>query len=69
MGITYGDGPLRVYEERLFGASFGTGCYCGANRLHDIILLPRVRRASVHMEAMGFWRSSLDPVDRTWPVI
>ena len=22
---------------------------------------PRVRRASVHMEAMGSWRSSLDP--------
>ena len=28
--------------------------------------LPRVRRASVHMEAMGLWGSSLDPVDRTW---
>ena len=29
--------------------------------------LPRVHRASVHMEAMGLWRSSLDPVDRAWP--
>ena len=29
--------------------------------------LPRVRRASIHMEAMGLWRSSFDPVDRTWP--
>ena len=28
-------------------------------------LLSRVRRASVHMEAMGLWRSTLDPVDRT----
>ena len=25
------------------------------------------RDASVHMEAMGLWRSSLDPVDPTWP--
>ena len=27
--------------------------------------VPRVRRASVHMEAMGLWRPSLDPVGWT----
>ena len=27
---------------------------------------PRVRRASVHMEAMGLWRSSLDPAIYPW---
>ena len=25
-------------------------------------LVPRVRRAAIHMEAMGLWRPSLDPV-------
>ena len=29
--------------------------------------LPCVRRAPVHMEVMGLWRTSLDPVIRSWP--
>ena len=28
--------------------------------------VPRVGRASIHMEAMGLWRSPLDPVELTW---
>ena len=29
-------------------------------------MAPRVRRASVHTEAMGLWRPSLDPAGCPW---
>ena len=49
----------KILELSLCGRDFPSAAVAAG------VLVPQVRRASLHMEAMGLWRPSLDPVG--WP--